>query len=117
MASIANVATPVYRLCTQRHFRKVSLTPSFTNREIKNREWTERELSSLGFTYLDSKANFIFAKSDKIDGKALYLALKEKGVLVRHFDAPRISDYNRITIGNAEEMQILVDKIKEILNK
>ena len=84
---------------------------------IKNREWTERELSSLGFTYLDSKANFIFAKSDKIDGKALYLALKEKGVLVRHFDAPRISDYNRITIGNAEEMQILVDKIKEILNK
>ena len=84
---------------------------------IENREWTERELSSLGFTYLDSKANFIFAKSDKIDGKALYLALKEKGVLVRHFDAPRISDYNRITIGNAEEMQILVDKIKEILNK
>ena len=84
---------------------------------IKNREWTERELSSLGFTYLNSKANFIFAKSDKIDGKALYLALKEKGVLVRHFDAPRISDYNRITIGNAEEMQILVDKIKEILNK
>lgn len=84
---------------------------------IENREWTERELSSLGFTYLNSKANFIFAKSDKIDGKALYLALKEKGVLVRHFDAPRISDYNRITIGNAEEMQILVDKIKEILNK
>ncbi len=84
---------------------------------IEIREWTERELSDLGFTYLDSKANFIFAKSDKIDGKSLYLALKEKGVLVRHFDAPRISDYNRITIGNAEEMQILVDKIKEILNK
>lgn len=84
---------------------------------IDIREWTERELSSLGFTYLDSKANFIFAKSDKIDGKSLYLALKEKGVLVRHFDAPRISDYNRITIGNAEEMQILVDKIKEILNR
>ena len=84
---------------------------------IENREWTKRELAALGFTFTDSKANFIFAKSDSIDGKALYLALKEKGVLVRHFDAPRISDYNRITIGNAEEMQILVDKIKEILNK
>ena len=84
---------------------------------IENREWTEKELSSLGFTFTPSKANFIFAKNDSIDGKALYLALKEKGVLVRHFDAPRISDYNRITIGNAEEMQILVDKIKEILDK
>ena len=86
-------------------------------RIIENREWTEKALSSLGFTFTDSKANFIFAKSDKIDGKELYLRLKENGVLVRHFDAPRISDYNRITIGNAEEMQILVDKIKEILNK
>ena len=86
-------------------------------RIIKNREWTKEKLSSLGFTFTDSRANFIFAKSDEIDGKALYLALKEKGVLVRHFDAPRISQYNRITIGNEEEMQILVDKIKEILKK
>ena len=86
-------------------------------RIIKNREWTKEKLSSLGFTLTDSRANFIFAKSDGIDGKALYLALKEKGVLVRHFDAPRISQYNRITIGNEEEMQILVDKIKEILKK
>jgi len=45
---------------------------------IENREWTKRELTALGFTFTDSKANFIFAKSDSIDGKALYLALKEK---------------------------------------
>ena len=82
---------------------------------IENREWTERELSSLGFTYLPSMANFIFAKSDKIDGESLYLALKEKGVLVRHFTAPRIADFNRITIGSREEMQTLIDKIKEII--
>ena len=84
---------------------------------IENREWTVRELKKLGFTVTDSKANFIFAKSDEIGGEALYLALKENGILVRHFNAPRISEYNRITIGNTEEMQTLIDKIKEILKK
>ena len=84
-------------------------------RIIENREWTQRELKSLGFEFLPSKANFIFARSERIDGKKLYLKLKENGVLVRHFDAERISDFNRITIGSAEEMQTLIDKIKEIL--
>ena len=84
---------------------------------IENREWTKKELSKLGFEFTDSKANFIFTQTQKIDGKSLYLALKEKGVLVRHFDAPRISNFNRITIGNKEEMQILVNKIKEILEE
>jgi len=82
---------------------------------IENREWTEKALSELGFEFLPSKANFIFTRTDRISGKELYLLLKEKGVLVRHFDAPRISDYNRITIGSSEEMQTLIDKIKEIL--
>lgn len=84
---------------------------------IENREWTERALTALGFEFLPSMANFIFAKSDRIDGKALYLALKDKGILVRHFDADRISDFNRITIGSSEEMQTLIDKIKEILEE
>jgi len=84
---------------------------------IANRAWTEKALSELGFEFLSSKANFIFAKSDKIDGRSLYLALKDKGVLVRHFDSPRISNFNRITIGSIEEMQTLVDKIKEILKE
>ena len=82
---------------------------------IENREWTEKALSDLGFEFLPSMANFIFTRTDRIGGKELYLLLKEKGVLVRHFDAPRISDFNRITIGSAEEMQTLIDKIKEIL--
>lgn len=86
-------------------------------RIIENREWTERELAALGFSFTHSMANFIFAKNENIDGKELYLSLKEKGVLVRHFDAPRISDYNRITIGSREEMQTLIDKIKEILKQ
>ena len=82
---------------------------------IATRGWVSEALTKLGFEMTDSKANFIFAKTDRISGGDLYLALRERGILVRHFDAPRISDYNRITIGNDEEMQTLVSTIKEIL--
>lgn len=84
---------------------------------IKTREWTAKELEKLGFTVLPSKANFLFAKTDKIDGQALYLSLKERGVLVRHFTKDRIKDFNRITIGTLEQMQIFIQKIKEILGE
>ena len=84
---------------------------------IKAREWTAKELEKLGFTVLQSKANFLFAKTDKIDGQALYLSLKEKGVLVRHFTKDRIKDFNRITIGTLDQMQIFIQKIKEILGE
>ncbi len=84
-------------------------------RIIENREYTKKELEDLGFFVLDSKANFLFAKSDKISGEELYLKLKEKGVLIRHFTKDRIKDYNRITIGSMTEMQFLIEKIKEIL--
>ena len=82
---------------------------------IQTREWVTKELESLGFTVLPSKANFIFAKSDKISGLKLYQELKEKGVLIRHFEKPRIQEFNRITIGTMQDMQILIDKIKELL--
>ena len=82
---------------------------------IATRGWVSEALSALGFEMTASRANFIFAKTDRISGGDLYLALRERGILVRHFDAPRISEYNRITIGNDEEMQTLVSTIKEIL--
>jgi len=84
---------------------------------IKNREYTVAELIKLGFTVTDSKANFVFAKSDKIDGLTLYKKLKEKGVLVRHFDKEEIKDYNRITIGDEAQMQKFVATVKEILEE
>lgn len=83
----------------------------------ENRAWTIDQLRSLGFDVLESKANFIFAKSNKIDGEQLYLKLKEKGVLVRHFTKERISQYNRITIGNKEQMEIFINLVKEILGE
>ncbi len=85
------------------------------NKIKEAREWTSDALRALGFVLTPTRANFIFVKSDKISGEELYLALKERGVLVRHFTSERIKEYNRITVGSMAEMQILVDKIKEIL--
>ena len=73
------------------------------------------ELKELGFEVIDSKANFVFARSEAIDGERLYTGLKEKGVLVRHFTKERIKDYNRITIGTREETDILIDRIRELM--
>ena len=84
---------------------------------IKNREYTVQKLKKLGFTLTDSKANFVFAKHAGISGRELYEILKGEGVLVRHFNNPKIADYNRITIGTKEETDILVSKTEKILSQ
>ncbi|MBQ6998020.1 MAG: histidinol-phosphate transaminase [Oscillospiraceae bacterium] len=84
---------------------------------IANRQWTIAELDKIGFTTVPSQTNFILTKNPAIGGKALYLALKEKGVLVRHFDTDRLRDYVRVTIGTAEQMGIFVATVKQILEE
>ena len=83
----------------------------------KVREYTKEELLKLGFEVLESKANFLFAKHDSIDGNDLYLKLKDKGVLVRHFTSERICQFNRITIGTKEQMDIFLDTVKIIMEE
>ena len=82
---------------------------------IETREWTKRQLEQRGFACTESRSNFLFAESRRQDGGTLYRKLKEKGVLVRHFDAPRIANRLRITIGTPEEMQALLAALDEIL--
>lgn len=84
---------------------------------IKTREFTASELKKLGFSMTDSGANFLFAKHDKISGGELYQKLKDRGILVRHFDKEKICDYNRITIGTQEQMEKLIETIKSILEE
>lgn len=82
---------------------------------IRTRAWTAAQLESLGFTVLPSQTNFVFAKTDKMDGGELYNELKKRGILVRHFFDPRISAFNRITIGTPEQMEIFLNTVKEVL--
>lgn len=81
---------------------------------IKTRERVAKQLDDLGFTVLPSKANFIFAKPDK-NAEQLYLDLKQNGILVRYFNAPRIDGFLRITIGTDEEMDTFIAVLKSLL--
>ena len=82
---------------------------------IQTRSWTARQLEELGFEVLPGQTNFLFTKTDKLDGALLYEALKKRGILVRHFSNPKISQFNRITIGTQEQMERFVETVKEIL--
>ena len=84
---------------------------------IENRDYTTAALRELGFRVLDSKANFVFATTPAMHGADLYAALKQNGILVRHFDSPRISDFVRISIGTREQMQTLVDVVEKLLTE
>ena len=83
----------------------------------ETREYTKSELKKLGFFVTESKANFLFAKSDRIDGEVLYQELKKRGVLVRHFSTDKIAQFNRITVGTKEQMDVFLEKTKEILKE
>ena len=85
------------------------------NKIKETREFTKNELEKLGFKVLDSRANFLFVRTDKVSGSRLYEELKSRGILIRNFNDERIKEYNRITIGSMEEMKIFIEKVKEII--
>lgn len=83
----------------------------------ENRAFTQRELQKRGFTVLDSAANFLFAKAPFADGETLYRRLKERGILIRHWNKPRIGDWCRITIGTREQMEALLAAIDALMKE
>lgn len=82
---------------------------------MENREWTRAQLLSLGFRVMDSEANFLFASAPGLGGAEYQRRLRERNILIRYFDQPRIRDYVRITIGSREQMEKLIEATKEIL--
>ena len=79
------------------------------------RAWTVQELERLGFTVIPSQANFVLAGHSRVDGETIYRELKRRGILVRHFTAARIANFNRITIGSQEQMELLVRTLGELV--
>lgn len=82
---------------------------------VQNRAYVTERLERLGFRVLPSKTNFVFAESKSISGGALYAGLKQRGVLVRHFNRPPIENFVRITVGTREQLDVLLEKIQELL--
>ena len=85
-----------------------------TGRIVRTRERFKEELASLGFLFPDSKTNFVFAKHPDYSGDLLFKKLREKNILVRHWNKPLISEYLRITIGTDEQMDAVIAALKEI---
>jgi len=83
---------------------------------IDAREHLARELQSLDFSVLPSKTNFVFARHRRQDAGVIARGLREHGILVRHFQAPRIEQYLRITVGTPEQCARLCDTLKTVLS-
>lgn len=82
---------------------------------IGERDWVTSKLEALGFDVLPSKANFIFARHPDHAGEALAKGLREQGVIVRHFNKPRISEFLRITTGTADQNKRLIECLEALV--
>ena len=80
---------------------------------LATRQRVAGRLGGLGFTVLPSSANFLFLCHPRLSGGELYSRLRENGILVRHFQKPRIQEYIRLTIGTDAEMDIFLQKVEE----
>ncbi len=86
-----------------------------TQKIINTRERVVSELSKLGFNTIPSKSNFIFTTNPNVKAEFIFEELKKKNIFVRYFKKPRISEYLRITIGTDDEMNSLINELKNII--
>ena len=84
---------------------------------ISTRERIAKELKIRGFEVIPSMTNFLFIRTGALSGQELYEKLKDRGILIRHFSKEKIKDYNRVTIGTDDEMDIFLKRIDEILKE
>lgn len=91
------------------YFRKT------TERIIATRTWFGEELRKMGFSFPESKANFLFVTHERFAAKDIFEAAKKEKIYVRYFDKPRIDNYLRITIGTDEQMKLFLEFLKRYL--
>lgn len=84
---------------------------------VATRERAKERLAELGFSFPDSKTNFIFATHESVPAKTLQEELKKRSIYVRYFAKPRIDNYLRITVGTDEEMEALYSALREIIDQ
>lgn len=87
---------------------------SSTRKIIEAREFLTQQLETIGFEVLPSKTNFVFARHPAHDAAELAAKLREEGILLRHFQAPRVSQYLRITVGTQEQCARLCNTLSEL---
>ena len=85
------------------------------NKVVVSREKLTQALGQLGFEVLPSSANFVFAHHPKYEGTWLAQKLREKALLIRHFNQPRISNFLRITLGTEEQNTLLIQLLKKLV--
>lgn len=84
---------------------------------IATRERVKRELRGLGFSFGDSKTNFLFVTHPDCPAKELFDALRREKIIVRYFNKSRIDNYLRITIGTDREMNALLAFLRNYLKE
>lgn len=107
--------TPLTQLCGAAAMKDEEYFRSTLDKIIDTREYSKKKLAELGFSFTDSKSNFIFASHSSRPAKEIFEALKERSIYVRYWNKPRIGNYLRISIGTREEMDSLFAALKEIL--
>ncbi len=106
-----SLAYGVASMRDEKHFKEC------TDKIIATRTRSMEELSKLGFTYTDSKANFIFASHRTVPASEIFTELKKKNIYVRYFNKPRIDNYLRITVGTDEQMDALFEALRQIIGE
>ncbi len=109
--SQAALALGVAAIQDEEYFRKI------VQKIVRTREETKKALQELGFSFPDSKANFIFATHQSVKAKDIFERLRKENIYVRYFNKPRIDNYLRITIGTEHEMEIFLEKLKNCLSE
>ena len=85
------------------------------HRVMESRDWLARELKTMGFAVLPSKANFLLVRHTSRGATDMQHELRKRRILVRHFPKPRIAEFLRISVGTSEECKEIVRALREIL--